>query len=73
MHSPAVNLNLFTGNGLVAMYGKCGSVVEARRVFDGMPFRDIVSWNSLVAGYAQSGRFDLALEVCKEMEMLGVH
>ncbi|KAL1547248.1 putative pentatricopeptide repeat-containing protein [Salvia divinorum] len=76
MHSPSVkkglDLNLFTGNGLVAMYGKCGNLVEARRVFDGMPFRDIVSWNSLVAGYAQSGRFDEALEVCKEMELLGV-
>ncbi|KAG6434978.1 hypothetical protein SASPL_106623 [Salvia splendens] len=76
MHSPAVkkglDLNLFSGNGLVAMYGKCGNLVEARRVFDGMPFRDIVSWNSLVAGYAQNGRFDEALEVCKEMEMLGV-
>lgn len=76
MHSPAVkkglDLALFTGNGLVAMYGKCGSLVEARRVFDGMPCRDIVSWNSLVAGYAQSGKFDEALEVCKEMELLGI-
>nr|AYM00593.1 pentatricopeptide repeat protein [Salvia miltiorrhiza] len=76
MHSPAVkkglDLTLFTGNGLVAMYGKCGNLVEARRVFDGMPFRDSVSWNSLVAGYAQNGRFDEALEVCEEMELLGV-
>lgn len=76
MHSPAVkkglDSTLFTGNGLVAMYGKCGKLVEARRVFDEMPTRDIVSWNSMVAGYAQNGRFDVALEVCKEMELLGV-
>ncbi|KAI9186298.1 hypothetical protein LWI28_016016 [Acer negundo] len=62
--------NLFIGNGLVSMYGKCGCLVVARRVLDEMPSRDVVSWNSMVAGYAQSGRFDDALEVCREMELL---
>ncbi|TXG71090.1 hypothetical protein EZV62_006025 [Acer yangbiense] len=64
--------NLFIGNGLVSMYGKCGCLVEARRVLDEMPSRDVVSWNSMVAGYAQNGRFDDALEVCREMESLGL-
>ncbi|XP_022853749.1 putative pentatricopeptide repeat-containing protein At3g49142 [Olea europaea var. sylvestris] len=76
IHSPAVkkglDLTLFTGNGLIAMYGKCGFLVDARHVLDAMPYRDIVSWNSMVAGYAQNGRFDDALEVCKEMGLLGV-
>lgn len=65
-----LDLNLFIGNGLVAMYGKCGCLVEARRVLDEMPSRDVVSWNSMVAGYAQNAQFDEALEVCKEMEVL---
>ncbi|KAK9994660.1 hypothetical protein SO802_024363 [Lithocarpus litseifolius] len=65
-----LDLNLFIGNGLVAMYGKCGCLMEARRVLDEMPSRDVVSWNSMVAGYAQNARFDDALEVCKEMEAL---
>ncbi|XP_057469168.1 putative pentatricopeptide repeat-containing protein At3g49142 [Actinidia eriantha] len=64
--------NLFVGNGLVAMYGKCGCLVEARKVLDEMPHRDVVSWNSMVAGYAQSGRFDDALGVCRKMESLSV-
>lgn len=63
-------LNLFIGNGLIAMYGKCGCLVEARRVLDEMPSRDVVSWNSMVAGYARNGKFDDALEVCREMESL---
>ncbi|TXG71076.1 hypothetical protein EZV62_006011 [Acer yangbiense] len=62
--------NLFIRNGLVSMYGKCGCLVEARRVLDEMPSRDVVSWNSMVARYAQSGRFDDALEICREMESL---
>ncbi|XP_058747595.1 putative pentatricopeptide repeat-containing protein At3g49142 [Vicia villosa] len=66
-----MDLNLFVGNGLIAMYGKCGCLVEARRVFDEMFCRDVVSWNSMVAGYAQNERFDDALEICREMEDLG--
>ncbi|KAL8050822.1 hypothetical protein ABFX02_06G104500 [Erythranthe guttata] len=76
IHCPAVkkglDLNLFTGNSLVSMYGKCGKLVDARKVFDEMPYKDIVSWNSLVAVYSQNGCFDEALEACKEMDSLGV-
>ncbi|GAB2212908.1 hypothetical protein Drorol1_Dr00020912 [Drosera rotundifolia] len=63
-----LDLNLFIGNGLVAMYGKCGCLVEERRVLDGMDTKDVMSRNSMVAGYAQNGKFDDALSVCREME-----
>ncbi|CAN8229596.1 unnamed protein product [Cochlearia groenlandica] len=36
------------------MYSKCGSLAYARQVFDKMPERDLVSWNSILAAYAQS-------------------
>ncbi|KAL2334829.1 hypothetical protein Fmac_016042 [Flemingia macrophylla] len=62
--------NLFVGNGLIALYGKCGCLLEARHVLDEMLSRDVVSWNSMVAGYAQNMRFDDALEICREMEGL---
>ncbi|KAJ9679674.1 hypothetical protein PVL29_021566 [Vitis rotundifolia] len=68
-----LDLNVFVGNGLISMYGKCGCLVEACRVLDEMPCRDVVSWNSLVAGCARNGQFDDALEVCKEMELLGLN
>ncbi|XWS37926.1 hypothetical protein CRYUN_Cryun19dG0087100 [Craigia yunnanensis] len=67
IHSAVVkvglDLNLFIGNGLVAMYSKCRCLVQARRVLDEMPIRDVVSWNSMVSGYAQNGCFDKALDV----------
>ncbi|AEE78504.1 Tetratricopeptide repeat (TPR)-like superfamily protein [Arabidopsis thaliana] len=63
---------LFVGNGLVSMYGKCGFLSEARLVLDEMSRRDVVSWNSLVVGYAQNQRFDDALEVCREMESVKI-
>lgn len=67
-----LDYNLFNGNGLVAMYGKCGCLKEARRVLNDMPSKDVVTWNSMVAGYAQNGRFDEALDVCREMESLRI-
>ncbi|KAL2967117.1 hypothetical protein AAZX31_16G157300 [Glycine max] len=63
-----LDLNLFVGNGLVALYGKCGCLPEARRVLDEMQSKDVVSWNSMVAGYAQNMQFDDALDICREMD-----
>ncbi|CAH1442308.1 unnamed protein product [Lactuca virosa] len=59
--------NLYVGNGLITMYGKCNQLLEGRQVFDEMPSRDIVSWNAMVAAYAQNRMFEDALEICKTM------
>ncbi|CAG7886428.1 unnamed protein product [Brassica rapa] len=48
------NPERFLINNLISMYSKCGSLSYARRVFDEMPERDLVSWNSILAAYAQS-------------------
>ncbi|KAF3531514.1 hypothetical protein DY000_02036702 [Brassica cretica] len=48
------NPERFLINNLISMYSKCGSLTYARLVFDKMPERDLVSWNSILAAYAQS-------------------
>ncbi|OAY85290.1 Pentatricopeptide repeat-containing protein [Ananas comosus] len=45
----------FLANNLIAAYAKCGSLSAARDVFDQMPKRDTVSWNSLLSAYALHG------------------
>ncbi|KAK4837236.1 hypothetical protein QYF36_003867 [Acer negundo] len=52
----------FVVSALVHMYSKCGNVANAKRVFDGIPRPDIVSWTALITGYAQNGLPDKALE-----------
>jgi pentatricopeptide repeat protein len=42
---------LFVSNALIHMYASCGDLVVARKVFDKMGDRDLVSWNSLICGY----------------------
>ncbi|OAY75655.1 Pentatricopeptide repeat-containing protein [Ananas comosus] len=51
----------FAGSALVHMYSKCGSIEKARKVFDGMPKPDLVSWTSIICGYSQNGHPEEAL------------
>nr|KYP58576.1 Pentatricopeptide repeat-containing protein At4g37170 family [Cajanus cajan] len=51
----------FAISALVHMYSKCGNTKVARRVFNQMPQPDLVSWTSLIVGYAQNGQPDEAL------------
>ncbi|XP_028757953.1 pentatricopeptide repeat-containing protein At1g18485 [Neltuma alba] len=45
----------FVGNALIAMYGKCGCIDEALEVFECMPERNLISWNSMMYVYSENG------------------
>ncbi|CAN8255293.1 unnamed protein product [Cochlearia groenlandica] len=46
--------DMFLSNHLITMYAKCGSIVYARKVFDEISERNVVSWTALITGYAQA-------------------
>ncbi|EXB53343.1 hypothetical protein L484_016225 [Morus notabilis] len=50
-----LDTNVSVGNSLIAMYGSCGNVKEACRVFNDMDERDTISWNSIISANAQNG------------------
>ncbi|OVA15501.1 Pentatricopeptide repeat [Macleaya cordata] len=55
-------------NALIDMYAKCGSLEEARRVFDKMPRRNVISWTSMITGFAMHGDADNALWFFDQMK-----
>ncbi|KAK4253695.1 hypothetical protein QN277_010337 [Acacia crassicarpa] len=46
---------VFVGTSLIDMYGKCGETTDARKVFDKMTDRNVVSWTAMVVGYVAVG------------------
>ncbi|XP_057844167.1 pentatricopeptide repeat-containing protein At2g03880, mitochondrial [Cryptomeria japonica] len=59
--------DMYVQSALVDMYVKCGRMKDACRVFDRMPERDAVSWNSMIAGYAQNGHLNKAVSLFEKM------
>lgn len=62
-----VKWDVYVGCVLVDMYSKCGYSNDARRVFDEMPIKNVVSWSALIAGYVQGNRFKDALLLFQDM------
>lgn len=48
---------------MVAALVRTGEVCDARGVFDEMPVRDTVSWNSMLDGYMKAGEMDEAFDL----------
>ncbi|TVU05475.1 hypothetical protein EJB05_48641, partial [Eragrostis curvula] len=59
-------------NALMTMYSKCGNVGESELVFMNLRSLDIVSWNTIIAAYAQHGRFQKVIALFHEMEAHGL-
>lgn len=57
---------------LLGMYAKCGDIEAASQLFDCMSRRDVVSWNAMIAGYAQNGQATKALTLFHEMQLTDV-
>jgi len=64
--------DVFMGRALVDMYAKCGSIEDARHVFDKMPVRNVVSWTVMILGYALHGHGKTALLLFDEMQQAGM-
>ncbi|XP_024968404.1 pentatricopeptide repeat-containing protein At4g14850-like [Cynara cardunculus var. scolymus] len=60
---------LFVGSNLADMYSKCGLMIEACMVFEEMPSKDEVSWNSMIDGYAKNGYNEEALVAFRKMQI----
>jgi hypothetical protein len=50
VRSAGMEVDSLIGSALVGMYEKCGEMAEARRVFDGIIDKDVVTWNAMITG-----------------------
>ncbi|XP_057863194.1 pentatricopeptide repeat-containing protein At2g13600 [Cryptomeria japonica] len=75
IHAQAIktgyNLNVFVGSALVDMYAKCGIMENARKLFDRLPQRNVVSWTGIIAGYLQDRNEIEVLNLFWQMQKAG--
>ncbi|KAJ4975461.1 hypothetical protein NE237_000567 [Protea cynaroides] len=76
IHSLVIKRNfephIFVGSSLLDMYAKAGRIHEARGVFERLPERDVVSCTAIIAGYAQLGLDEEALELFRQLQKEGM-
>ncbi|KAL8142560.1 hypothetical protein V2J09_015592, partial [Rumex salicifolius] len=64
--------DVFVQNCLIDMYSKCDDTHSARRVFNDIPVKNNVSWNSILSGLVLNDMHSEAIELFKSMRMAGV-
>ncbi|KDP42777.1 hypothetical protein JCGZ_00476 [Jatropha curcas] len=58
-------------NAIIVMYSRCNSVHTSFKIFEKMPDRDVVSWNTIISGFIQNGLDDEGLMLVYEMQKQG--
>lgn len=75
LHSLVIKLgsesDLIVASSLVDMYAKAGLVDSSMKIFSKMDIKDLVSWNTMIMGFAQNGRGAEALHIFEELCMEG--
>ncbi|KAF8406708.1 hypothetical protein HHK36_008800 [Tetracentron sinense] len=66
------SFDLFVGNSLVDMYSKCHDTYSAFKVFNEMPQKNIVSWNSILSGFVRNNQYSEALMMFDSMGKAGI-
>ncbi|KAL7584362.1 hypothetical protein Lser_V15G46291 [Lactuca serriola] len=66
-----INLSISGYNSLIFMYSKCGNMKEAQRIFNKMKQHDVISFNTLITGFAAHGDGFSAIDLIKKMKKDG--
>lgn len=67
-----IEVNAIVATALVDMYAKCGNISLATQVFNAMESKDVLAWNTILAGLAMHGHVNKAQQLFKEMREAGV-
>lgn len=67
-----IKLGISGFNSLIFLYSKCGCVADAHRIFQTMETKDVVSFNTLISGFAANGHGKEAVKLALTMEEEGI-
>eukprot|EP00250_Pteridium_aquilinum_P035405 c9353_g1_i1 orf=87-1898(+) len=67
-----VEVDAMVGCALIDMYFKCGSIKGASIVFAEMPRQGVIAWNTMIAGCAQHGAYNMAVHFFEDMHEKGI-
>ncbi|XP_071688532.1 pentatricopeptide repeat-containing protein At2g03380, mitochondrial-like [Rutidosis leptorrhynchoides] len=76
IHCHEIKLGLEDGNlinALIDMYAKCEMIKDARYLFESFSNKDLVTWNSIINGYAQIGSTYEVTRLFHRMRSEGFH
>ncbi|KAJ0723904.1 putative tetratricopeptide-like helical domain superfamily [Helianthus annuus] len=62
-----VEKDVFVCSALIDMYAKCGFIHEAKTLFNNMPERNTITWNSMIFGFANHGYCNKAITLFNQM------
>ncbi|OAY80906.1 Pentatricopeptide repeat-containing protein [Ananas comosus] len=70
-HRVATEMDVSVNNVLIDLYSKCSKLTIARKLFDSIVVRNLVSWTTMIAGYMQNSFDNEAMALFLEMSRLG--
>ncbi|XP_024542293.1 pentatricopeptide repeat-containing protein At3g26630, chloroplastic-like [Selaginella moellendorffii] len=68
LHARVASSSFMLKIQIISMYARCGSLEEARRVFDGIERKNLVSWNAMMGSCVQHGYDEEAIALFSEMK-----
>ncbi|CAK8562957.1 unnamed protein product [Lathyrus sativus] len=59
--------NISVANSIITMYSRCGQIEEAKNTFNSIGTKDLISWNAMLAAFAQNGLGRKVIETFEDM------
>lgn len=76
IHSQVINYglesNIVVATALINTFAKCGSIHDARNVFNNVNKKDVVLWTAMIGIYARGGNGEEAFDFLQQMEKEGM-
>lgn len=64
-----LNTSTVVVSALIDMYSKCGQVESAESIFQSLPEKNLVTWNSMITGFARYGNSSKVIQLFEQLQI----